>query len=433
VLDVGCGAGARGAAQKNLVPGSCVLGVERDPKLAARAQNVLDQVFTIEITTDDPPLEAGSLDCVLFNDSIRSLPDPAAVLRRLRRFLAPGGTILGTIANAQHHAMLTALATGDFQHAVANQADGLGSRFFSAPMIQKLLLDAGYEPTIVDRVRVSCPPQLLAAAQPLFDHYGLHRGRMAGYLSTAHYIVKGKPIDDSPVIMQDGRAAEQDDIPLSIVACVSDDTILEANLLASPCLKDGKPHEVILARRCTSAAEGLNFGLEQARNPLVVLTHQDVYLPRGWPARLARAYREADRRYGPIGVAGVYGVVMAESGPRRVGHVVDRDFLRDEDTPLPTPVATLDELLLIVPRGSLLRFEPSLGFHFYGADLCLAARQQGLAAVALGALCFHNSRHVDLPDAFSASAKVFAQKWAAQLPMATPCALLDRTGALRAF
>jgi hypothetical protein len=73
---------------------------------------------------------------------------------------------------------------------------------------------------------------------------------------------------------------------------------------------------------------------------------------------------------------------------------------------LPAPVATLDELLLIVRRDSPLRFDPELGFHLYGADLCFQARERGLAVVALGEPCRHRSRSVGLPRAFFASAKV---------------------------
>jgi hypothetical protein len=35
---------------------------------------------------------------------------------------------------------------------------------------------------------------------------------------------------------------------LSFVACVSDDELIQSNLLASPCVRQGSPHEVILVR-----------------------------------------------------------------------------------------------------------------------------------------------------------------------------------------
>jgi len=109
----------------------------------------------------------------------------------------------------------------------------------------------------------------------------------------------------------------------------------------------------------------------------------------------------------------------------RVGWVVDRGRLLRDGPELPARVATLDELLLVVPRNTPLRFDPALGFHLYGADICLQAAERGLAVVALGALCHHNSRSVGLPEAFFPSAEVFAPKWRHRLPVATPCVIID--------
>ena len=178
------------------------------------------------------------------------------------------------------------------------------------------------------------------------------------------------------------------------------------------------------------------MGLARAKHEWVVCAHQDVYLPEGWDRCLVQQIDEAERRFGPIGVAGVYGVgeVIAPAdharplAAERIGWVVDRGRVLRDGPELPARVATLDELLLVVRRDSGLRFDPALGFHLYGADLCLQAREQGLAVVALGALCHHNSRSVGLPEAFFASAEVFARKWSHRLPVATPCVIIDRGG-----
>jgi hypothetical protein len=65
-----------------------------------------------------------------------------------------------------------------------------------------------------------------------------------------------------------------------------------------------------------------------------------------------------------------------------------------------------------------------------GADLCRQARERGLAAVALGVLCHHNSRHIGLGHGFHESAAVFARNWKHRLPIATPCVIVDRDGAV---
>jgi hypothetical protein len=258
---------------------------------------------------------------------------------------------------------------------------------------------------------------------------------------------------------------------LSFATCLSSPETLRANLLASPCLRPGTPHQVIAVEGCPSAADGLNAAFGYAKHELLVCVHQDVYLPEGWDRCLAQQLQEAERRFGPVGVAGVYGVgpvLSAEGGPatsprvspwasilrpfrptavhgaglavewreyplaaERIGWVVDRGRMLRDGLELPARVATLDELLLVVRRDWPLRFDPALGFHLYGADICLQAAERGLAVVALGALCHHNSRGIGLPEAFYRNAEVFARKWSHRLPVATPCVIIDRGGEVR--
>jgi hypothetical protein len=227
--------------------------------------------------------------------------------------------------------------------------------------------------------------------------------------------------------------------PFSFVACVSNDAILRTNLLASPCLAPDSARQVLLIKNCPGAADGLNIGVERAGHEWVVLVHQDVLLPAGWDRCVAQQLQEAERRFGQIGVAGVYGVgEVITSGDlteplaaERIGWVVDRGRVLRDGPELPAQVATLDELVLVVRRDSGLRFDPALGFHLYGADICLQARELGLAVVAIGALCYHNSASIGLPQAFYDSAAVFARKWSHRLPVATPCVIIDRRGCVR--
>jgi hypothetical protein len=221
---------------------------------------------------------------------------------------------------------------------------------------------------------------------------------------------------------------------LSFVVCVSDVPTLERQLLASRVLAAGSAHELIVVQNCPSAAHGLNLGTERAKRDWIVCLHQDVVLPSGWDRMAIQQLAEAERRFGPIGVAGVYGVgsVIEARGETlcapRIGRVVDRSRLLNGGPRLPARVATLDELLLIMPRGTPLRFDPALGFHLHGADICLQAAERGLAVVAIEALCYHNSKSIGLPEAFFRSAEVFARKWTHRLPIATPCVLFDRAG-----
>jgi hypothetical protein len=362
-----------------------------------------------------PAFEPGSLDCIVYGAGLSRLWDPTALLRRQRPLLAPGGFALWAVPNAQHFSRLLALLRGE------PAEDAAGALGWPAA---RVLQDGGFAPALLDAVPAPCPPDLLAALGPLLQREGLHPAQAQRQLSAAWYVLKGSPLPDE-------GTAEVPAPPLTFVACASDEAALGANLLRSPCLQPGSPHELLLYRVCPSAADGLNRGLAQAKHARVVCLHQDVYLPAGWPRRFQAQYAAAERTLGPLGVAGVYGVTCRGDAVDRAGHVVDRDRLLREPPPLPCAVDTLDELLLALPRGTPLRFDPRLGFHLYGADACLQARQRGLPVVALDALCFHNSKSVGLPPAFEASARLFAQKWRASLPLATSCVHIDAAGRMR--
>lgn len=180
ILDIGCGDGALGEALKNGHPGRRVYGVEREPKAARRAAERLDGVFELDIEREGPPINAGSLDCILFGDVLEHLLEPEAALTRCRSLLAPGGIVLCSIPNVQHHSILTALLTGDFQYTDAGLLDSTHLRFFTLSTMFKLLLDAGFLPDVADIIRVPCPPALISAAGPLLDHLGLNRALLRG-------------------------------------------------------------------------------------------------------------------------------------------------------------------------------------------------------------------------------------------------------------
>ncbi len=431
ILEVGCGQGYLGSALKALDRGRQVIGIERKADLAAQAANRLDRVLTLDIEKDSPELEPGGFDCLIYNGVLEQLHDPAAVLRRHRALLREGGQFLCSVANAQHHAALAALLTSDFPCTGPGPLPASHRHFFTYSTLFKLLLDSGYAPDLVDLVPAPAPAEFWKAVQPLLRHLGLHGPRTRRYLDASHFIVRGLPLP-YPAEETAALPAKPDAYwPLTFVACVSDEATVQANLLRSPCLASGTPHEVILVRNCKSAAEGLNQGLAQAKNSLVICVHQDVYLPGGWASRFASQCRLAEEQFGQLGVIGVYGALRASEKPTRVGRVVDRDHLLNEPQPLPCRVETLDELLLAVPKHAGLAFDPALGFHLYGTDLCLAARAKGRAVAVVDALCFHHSRTVGLPDAFYVSGAALAGKWSAQLPLVTACVQMDAQGRMR--
>jgi SAM-dependent methyltransferase len=423
ILDVGCGEGNLGVELKKLDADRVVFGIERDPAAAAKATSRLDQVFALEVETEDVPIEPASVDCMLFDDVLEHVIDPCAVLRRLKPLLHADGMILCSIPNIQHHSVIGALLRSDFQYTDAGLLDNTHLRFFTYSTFMKLLLDAGFEPEIVDTMVIPGSPEFYRGAEPILRHLGLNRARTEAYLNAYQFVFRGVPLAEVGEESGPERA-------LSFVCCVSNEQILEANFLSSPCLRGASPHEVRLIHNPKSAADGLNDGLKQAKNEVVVCVHQDVYLPEGWVERFWQQYNLAHKHFSPVGVLGVYGVHRDNAFMSRAGHVIDRDHVLKEDEPLPACVDSLDELLLAVPKAAGLEFDPALGFHFYGADICLVAQQRGLRAVAVDALCFHNTIHVGLAPSFYESARTFTAKWGKKLPLVTPSAVIDIGGNL---
>lgn len=421
ILEVGCAEGNLGAALKEQVPGRTVYGIEIVPEVAKRAAEKLDRVFTTNVEDEELPLEEGWFDCILYGDVLEHLRDPEAVLRKHRKLLAKGGIVLCSIPNIQHHSIVTALLRSDFQYTDEGLLDSTHIRFFTYSTFSKILLDAGFEPVIeniTDR-RASVP--FLLAASPLILLARADGRRTAKYLGAYQYVFRGTPL---------AEVEAPKTTPLSFVVCVSDDARLDVNLLRSPCLQKGTPHELLLMRKCKSVAEAYNRGLEQAKNEVVVFVHQDVYLPRGWPERLLEQMKLAEDRFGKVGVFGIQGMKAVEKQAIHHGYVIDRDAVLGSGDVLPESVDTLDESLLVLRKPSDLRFDESLGFDFYGADICLAAKGLGQQAVAVNALCLHNSLAGDSSSRSDSSARALAKKWRTSLPIWT-CRAKVTGGVLR--
>jgi SAM-dependent methyltransferase len=415
IVELGCANGRLGAALKRDRPDRRVVGVERHREAAAVARTVLDEVHELDLERELPAIEPGSVDCVVLGDVIEHLTDPLPLLRAARTWLAPTGLLACSIPNLAHHSVLVQLLRGDLQYEPAGILDETHVRFYTYATIMKLLLEAGFAPTIADIIEIRGRDHVIEAAKPLLEVIGVDAPQAARHLNAYQYIATGRPI----------AYAEGPVRPLTFVACTNDEAQLHHNLLASPCLGPGAPHQVLLYEGMSSAAEGLNRGIREAEHDIVVLLHQDVYLPSWWPAQLGAQWDLAQQS-GTVALAGAFGVRYREGGRTNVGHVVDRDQLLATDEPLPTTVDGIDEMLMIVPRDTPLRFDPALGWHLYGTDLALEAHARGLRTVILDVPCHHNSLLGGLDDSYGHSESVLARKWSGELPIVTNSSTIDR-------
>ncbi|WP_345430631.1 methyltransferase domain-containing protein [Actinoallomurus vinaceus] len=98
VLDLGCGPGTDLGALAGAVGGEGhVIGVDRDPRMAARAHTRTASGARVQVVLGDAhalPLPDGGVDRARTDRVLQHVADPAAALAELRRVLRPGGRLV---------------------------------------------------------------------------------------------------------------------------------------------------------------------------------------------------------------------------------------------------------------------------------------------------------------------------------------------------
>ncbi|WP_437187875.1 glycosyltransferase [Planctomicrobium sp. SH668] len=145
VLDVGCGGGRLGAAIKARQAAE-VVGIELNPLAIDSACQRLDEVIVGDIQTGAIEFPDGTFDCVICADVLEHLRDPLAVLRRLRRWLSPGGVLITSLPNVRNQKVIRSLLAGNWTYESAGLLDEDHVRFFTRREIEKLLFRAGFQP-----------------------------------------------------------------------------------------------------------------------------------------------------------------------------------------------------------------------------------------------------------------------------------------------
>lgn len=187
--------------------------------------------------------------------------------------------------------------------------------------------------------------------------------------------------------------------PVTFIVAVNDRDELRHNILSSPVARS-RGHEWIFVdnqgnARYASISRLYHEAARQARNDLVFFIHQDVLLPEGWEEQLFSQLLELERidpRWGVLGAVGALPPV--EGSPKQLrGHWCDPSG-HYRLGPLPCEVQALDEQWLGFRKQRGLSFDPELpGFHCYGIDISLEARERGMKTYAIDDFVWH--KHLD--------------------------------------
>lgn len=173
------------------------------------------------------------------------------------------------------------------------------------------------------------------------------------------------------------------------------------------------------------AYAGLARLLDLARGRHVILCHQDVRLLDAGAAELSARLEALSARDPDWAVAGNAGITEDGDHAMRITDPHGPDQRRGT---LPARVGSLDENFLVLRAETGLRPSTALqGFHFYGTDFCLRARQRGLTAWAIDFHLHHLSAGNVNTGFFQEQAR-FERHWGATLGqplrLKTTCAKL---------
>ncbi|MFN0218023.1 MAG: methyltransferase domain-containing protein [Hyphomicrobium sp.] len=144
ILEIGCGNGATGALA--LSAGRCerYVGVELVESVAAEAQGVLSEVLVGNVEVLDFYWPPASFDAILMSEVLEHLVEPEQVVRRLARFVRPGGLLLASSPNISHWRVIRELICGRFHQADQGVFDRTHLRWFTPETFAAMFETAGF-------------------------------------------------------------------------------------------------------------------------------------------------------------------------------------------------------------------------------------------------------------------------------------------------
>jgi 2-polyprenyl-3-methyl-5-hydroxy-6-metoxy-1,4-benzoquinol methylase len=175
-------------SRKFVEEGRHVDGAEIDPLAAEQARKICDRVWVGDLQTFDVAEMDLNYDVLLFGDTLEHLPDPMAVLQRLRTKLSPTGVLVVSLPNVANWSVRLRLLLGNFNYRDRGILDRTHLRFFTKRTAVKLLEDAGFA---VVRQQAAVPVPLLTSAR--LSRFAYAVGNLWPSLFAYTFIITARP------------------------------------------------------------------------------------------------------------------------------------------------------------------------------------------------------------------------------------------------
>ena len=197
VLEVGCGAGALGAAYKAINPNCTYIGVEVVAEAALRAQSVLDHVLIQDVESEPIsllPCNVSKVDCLIYGDVLEHLREPHCILQDQLQWLSSDGIVLACIPNVQHWSTLVNLIRGRWPQVDQGLFDRTHLRWFTRSSMIELFRSCGLEVQEI-QPRVFSPDKAQAvvkALSPSLPSFGLTEQELLNGISPLQYVITAR-------------------------------------------------------------------------------------------------------------------------------------------------------------------------------------------------------------------------------------------------
>jgi len=116
VLDIGCGPGHLAKLIKNCFPQTVVYGVDFSESAIAKAKEVLDCSWKLNIDLQDIPVQRHHYDVILCTEVLEHVYDVPHVLGEINRLLRPSGKVLISVPNLAYWRYRLQLIVGVMPH-----------------------------------------------------------------------------------------------------------------------------------------------------------------------------------------------------------------------------------------------------------------------------------------------------------------------------
>ena len=146
VIEIGCAAGQSLVYFKSRGT-QYVVGVELVPEVAeiARQRIEIDQVITGNVEDIDLPFPTNYFDLMIAGHVLEHVTDPWTILAKLKKYLRPGGQLIGSLPNVRYVGVsVPLLIKGKWDYVPEGILDWTHYRFFTRNTVQSLLTATGF-------------------------------------------------------------------------------------------------------------------------------------------------------------------------------------------------------------------------------------------------------------------------------------------------